>query len=210
MLTITLEAAQPAGEAETATAQTETKTPVAAADATPAAPAKAEAEVAQVEGEAADAPAAQDAAKPSFALNLAASDVDREMEKRKARAARFNVGGQANADTEATETAAADTEALKNLERAKRFGTGQTAIGRLDEALPMERERGKKRGPVPENAVADDPALKKNFGRRKGFGKRNRDNPAKPTGVSKPGSGAFTNDKDRQAAEARKKRFAQS
>lgn len=138
------------------------------------------------------------------------------MEKRKARAERFKTGGQANADAEVTETATADTDALKNLERAKRFGTGQTAIGMLDSALPSERERGprgKKRnaGPVEESATLDDPGLKQNFNRRGRHGKDKRRNGppgAKPTGVAKAAPVAYTNEKDRQAAEARKKRFA--
>lgn len=208
----TTEAAQPTTSAEETAATSE---PVPAVASAPAAEAQSavpdEKVVPATEAPVADASAASDQTKESFALHLAASDVDQEMEKRKARAARFNTGGQANADAEATETATADTDALKNLERAKRFGTGQTAIGRLDEALPMERERGRKRGgPVPENAVADDPGLKRNFGRRGRFGKHRRNDPSKPTGVTKPGSGAFTSDKDRQAAEARKRRFAQA
>lgn len=148
----------------------------------------------------------------TFTLNLAASDVDKEMAKRKARAERFQTGGQADADAESTETATADTDALKNLERAKRFGTGQTAIGKLDEALSTERERGsrgKKRGvgAVDENAVLDDPGLKKSFSKKPHFAQRRRGGPGKPTAVAKPSAAAFSSDKDRQAAETRKKRF---
>ena len=147
----------------------------------------------------------------SYALHLAASDIDREMEKRKARAERFKTGVQSNADATTTETATPDTDVLKNLERAKRFGTGTTAIGMLDDALPSERERGrgKKRGPVPEASVLDDPGLKKHFSKAGRFGNRKKGNGSKPTGVVKSTSSAH-NDKDRQAAEARKKRFAQS
>ncbi|MBA7489981.1 hypothetical protein ES702_00515 [subsurface metagenome] len=172
---------------------------------------QADGQVAEQSGDA--DPAAATAEEKNFALNLAASDIDKEMEKRKARAERFKTGGQANADAELTETATADTDALKNLERAKRFGTGQTAIGMLDSALSSERERGprgKKRtaGPVEESAVMDDPGLKQNFNRRGRHGRDKRRNGppgAKPTGITKP---AVANDKDRQAAEARKKRFA--
>ena len=147
----------------------------------------------------------------TFAMNLAASDVDMEMEKRKARAARFGTGGQANADAEITETANADADALKNLERAKRFGIGQTAIGKLDEALPSDRgPRGKKRGagPVEESSTLDDPGLKKNFSRQGRFANRRGGGPGKPSGVTKPGAGNYGSDRDRAAAEARKKRFA--
>lgn len=149
----------------------------------------------------------------TFTLNLAASDVDKEMAKRKARAERFQTGGQASTEPETTETATADTDALKNLERAKRFGTGQTAIGKLDEALPSERERGprgKKRGTgaVDEDATLDDPGLKQNFNRKARFAQRKRGGPGRPTAVAKPSNSAFSSDKDRQAAEARRKRFA--
>lgn len=160
---------------------------------------------------AAPAPAVEE---KNFGLNLAASDIDKEMEKRKARAERFKTGGQANADAETTETATADTDALKNMERAKRFGTGTTAIGMLDSALSSERgSRGKKRtgGPVEESAVLDDPGLKQNFkGRgRNGRDKRRNGPPgSKPTGIVKSGGAAFNSEKDKQAAEARKKKFA--
>lgn len=146
----------------------------------------------------------------SYALHLAASDIDREMEKRKARAERFNTGAQSNADATTTETATPDTDALKNLERAKRFGAGQTAIGMLDDALPNERGRGKKRGAGAEASALDDPGLKKNFSKAGRFGNRKRGNGSKPTGVVKSTSSAYNSDKDRQAADARKKRFAQS
>lgn len=147
----------------------------------------------------------------AFAMNLAASDVDREMEKRQRRAERFGTGGQANADAEATETATADTDAQKNLERAKRFGSGQTAIGKLDEALSGDRERGsrgRKRGAgaVEESSTLDDPGLKSNFNRKGRFANRRRGGPGKPTGIAKPS--AYSSDKDREAAESRRKRFA--
>lgn len=138
------------------------------------------------------------------------------MERRKARAERFKTGGQATAENESTEQITGDAEVLKNMERAKRFGTGSSAIGMLDSALPSERERGsrgKKRsaGVEQEFATPDDPGLKQNFNRkgRHGRDKRRKGTPgAKPTGIAKSTPVAFTNDKDRQAAEARKKRFA--
>lgn len=188
-----------------------------ATDAPEAQPDAEDATAPQAAGETTE-PVAEERASPAtetkiYALNLAASDVDKEMQKRKARAERFKTGGQAKADAEVTETASADADALKNLERARRFGTGQTAIGKLDEALPSERERGprgQKRGGVPEASALDDPGLKKNFDRHGRFAKRRRGGPDKPTGVAKPATTAFTSDRDREAAEARKKRFAQS
>lgn len=209
MLTAILEVPDPEPAAEVTTQQAE----VTVAPIGEAAPEDAQAN--QVDDQTAE-PANEETAalsveQKTFTLNLAASDVDQEMAKRKARAERFQTGGQANAEPEATETATADTDALKNLERAKRFGTGQTAIGKLDEALPSERERGfrgKKRGTgaVDENATLDDPGLKQNFKGKPRFAQRRRGGPGKPTAVAKPST--FNNDKDRQAAEARKKRFA--
>jgi len=151
-------------------------------------------------------------------LNLPQSEVDSEMAKRKARAERFGTSAPA-ANGESGESAT-DTDALKALERAKRFGAGQTAMGKLDEALPADRERGsRKRGRVEESSAMDDPGLRRGFGGRSDRGGRGdrlrgrggRDNSRrrtgdKPTGVSK--ASAFTSEADRMAAEARKKKFA--
>ncbi|KAL2037439.1 hypothetical protein N7G274_009924 [Stereocaulon virgatum] len=72
--------------------------------------------------------------KPDYTTGLASTTLDTELEKRKKRAARFGI----------QET---DTDALKALERAKKFGTGdagdKAAVRGLDEALP---ERSRKRG----------------------------------------------------------------
>ncbi|KAK5103058.1 hypothetical protein LTS08_003861 [Lithohypha guttulata] len=154
------------------------------------------------------APTAEE--KKDYSIGIAASDIDNEMAKRKARAERFKTA-PANADAETTETATPDTDAIKHLERAQRFGTGTNAIGKLDEALSSERPRGSKRGAgaVDENATLDDPGLKRNFNKKGGrFNGRKTGGAGKPTGVAKPGSNAFSNEKDKKAAEARKKRFA--
>lgn len=211
MLTAITETAIPAPENESEVAQPKPVEPTQEQPPTEdATTVQSGAEATEPATEAEAAPA--DDAK-AFAMNLAASDIDREMEKRQRRAERFGTGGQANADAEATETATADTDAQKNLERAKRFGTGQTAIGKLDEALPSERERGprgRKRGagPVEESSTLDDPGLKRNFNRQGRFANRRRGGPGKPTGVAKPSASAYSSDKDRAAAESRKKRFA--
>ena len=173
--------------------------------------------------EATDSPSANTdtalANSASYALNLPQSEVDSEIAKRKARAERFGTGAPpANGETEESKT---DVHADKALERAKRFGTGQTTVGKLDEALPSERERGsRKRGRTEESSALDDPALRKSFGGRGGArgrggrsrGRGGRDNSQrrtgeKPSGVSKQ-SAAFSSDADRAAAEARKKKFA--
>lgn len=144
------------------------------------------------------------------------------MAKRKSRAERFGVANAAANGTDSAGTEDAGNEVDKNLERAKRFGTGQTAMGKLDEALPTERERGsRKRGRTDEPSMLDDAGLRRGFsGRGRGRGGRfrgrdgrdGRDNSRRrqgerPGGVAKSG-GVFSSDSDRLAAEARKKKFA--
>lgn len=150
------------------------------------------------------------AAAADYSLHLPNSNIDDELAKRKARAARFGT-----AVTESTETEAADAQD-KNLERAKRFGVqpSDTAMGKLDVALPTEGPKGRRRGPAKEGestaAVYDDPGLLRRGrgGRMRGRGRGRREGSAgaRPTGVEK--SGAGWSDKDRAAADARKKRFA--
>ena len=160
----------------------------------------------------------------NYALGLQTSTVDDEMAKRKARADRFGTAATpvtegANGETGAEGAENKEDEAQRALERAKRFGTGQTAMGKLDEALPSERERGpKKRGRMEENdAVMDDPGLirKGGFSGKGGFRGRGRGRDARPGSRprgERPGGvqkqAAYSNDQDRSAAEARKKRFA--
>ena len=118
------------------------------------------------------------------------------MAKRKARAARFGTSAT-NGEVGATGTEEKDDEAARALERAKRFGAGQTAMGKLDEALPSERERGKKRNRTEEGGELEDPGLlRKSRGRggfRGGFrGRRTAGGPpgggapSKPAGIQKP------------------------
>ena len=148
-------------------------------------------------------------------MNLPSSEVDAELAKRKARAERF---GAVNGDSENKE---GDDEAQKALLRAKRFGTGAQSLGKLDEALPLERERGSRKRGRTEGGDGEDAGLRKNFrhqgggggrGRFRGGGGRNgRDNSQRrqgerPTGVVKSPP-AYTSEADRAAAEARKKKF---
>lgn len=159
------------------------------------------------------------AANVDYALHLPTSEVDAEMAKRKSRAERFGTSNAAANGTESAGTEDAGNEVDKALERAKRFGTGQTAMGKLDEALPTERERGsRKRGRTDEPSILDDAGLRRGFsGRGRGRGGRfrgrdGRDNSRRrqgerPGGVAKSG-GVFSSDSDRLAAEARKKKFA--
>lgn len=159
------------------------------------------------------------------------------MAKRKARAARFGTGvatettttdgENATSTTETNNAGAGQDEATKALERAKRFGvTSTTAMGKLDEALPTERERGSRKRGRPTNdgdaagggdVSMDDPGLlRKGGGFRGGRGGRRGGRQGsrgprgeRPEGVQKStGAVAYTSDRDRLAAEARKKRFA--
>jgi SAP domain-containing ribonucleoprotein len=132
--------------------------------------------------------------------------------RRKRRAERFGTGQLANGE--------ADEEEKKKVARAEKFGAGEAGLGKLNEALPMEREKGRKRGQGgddEESHALDDPGLIRRGRGRGGFRGRARVRPGRgggggrggtpdrPTGVSKP---AYINDKDKLAAEARKKRFA--
>jgi SAP domain-containing ribonucleoprotein len=93
-------------------------------------------------------------------------------------------------------------------------------MGKLDEALPSEFERGaRKRGRTDETSAMDDPGLRRNSsgrGRGRGHGGRfrgrgrddsRRRTGEKPAGVAKS-SNVFSTEADRLAAEARRKKFA--
>ena len=132
-----------------------------------------------------------------FTSGLQSSSVDDEIAKRQKRAARFGIQEDS-------------TDALKSLERAKKFGTGsegdKSAVKGLDEALPerVRKERGVKRGR--EESKDTRPASK-----RRESGKRDNGRPArKARSGSRPqtkGKGGQLSEKDKLAAEARKKRF---
>ena len=158
--------------------------------------------------------------QPDYSLHLPTSTIDTEMEKRKARAARFGITPQ-EGDTPANGAAAADTtEQDRALARAQRFGlsaSDTTTIGKLDGALSADGPKGRSRGGPKEGGQSnggafDDPGLIRRggrFGRGGGRGRNRREGSAgaRPTGVEKRGGGY--NDMDRKAAEARKARFAQ-
>ncbi len=120
-----------------------------------------------------------------FASGVQATTLDAELEKRQKRAARFGI----------TET---NEDALKAIERAKKFGTGsegdKNAVKGLDEALP---ERRPKRGRGTEGDGERDGKRSRVRGERDGGARRGGG-----------GGGAGLSQKDREAAEVRKKRFA--
>lgn len=128
-------------------------------------------------------------------LGLASTSLDDELAKRQKRAARF--GLQESND-----------DALKALERAKKFGTGdagdRAAVRGLDEALPERAARGQKRGRGGEDAGRREGGEKRSRVRG-GKGRRERSGTPQD-GVKKAASGL--SEKDKLAAEARKKRFA--
>lgn len=144
-----------------------------------------------------------------YSMGLTTSSVDDELKRRKARAERF---GTAATDETNTVAEGADAAAVRALERAQRFGTGQAADGsgvsKLDEALPMDRERKGKRGR--DEGAYDDPGLKQGRGGKRRFPGRGGRGDARrgdrPEGIRKAGGGGF-GDRDRAAAESRKKRF---
>lgn len=148
------------------------------------------------EGSAAQAKGAP-APPTDFTSGLQSSNVDDEIAKRQKRAARFGIQEDS-------------TDALKALERAKKFGTGsesdRSAVKGLDEALPerAKKERGVKRGR--EESKDTRPASK-----RRENGKREDGRPVRNTrSGSRPqkGKGTQLNEKDKAAADARKERFA--
>jgi len=172
-----------------------------------------------------------------FSQNLAQTSLDAELEKRKARAARFGL------------PVAEESDAVKALERAKRFGMdteeGKKVVGGLDSALP-ERARNKRgrgeddKGEEEKGAKRQDSRRREGRGRGRparvgrqrngardgGEGRRGRSagEAAKGRGAGERGrTGAkggegqkregpkatpAVSEKDRLAAEARKKRFA--
>ncbi|ODM20965.1 hypothetical protein SI65_04018 [Aspergillus cristatus] len=141
---------------------------------------------------------------PNFAKGLPITELEEELKKRKARAEKFGI-------TEESQAAIAQAE--KNIERAKRFGTGvdvDTGVGvkGLDEPLPQEKTR--KRGRNDEQGGRG--GKRRNFGGRghrprRGGGQGGNRNKTNNGGSEKPQQTQLS-EQDRAALEARKKRFA--
>lgn len=144
-----------------------------------------------------DAKSAEADKKKSLpSTGIKATTLDDELAKRQKRAARFGIQ-ESNED------------ALKALERAKKFGTGdaedKVAVKGLDEALPERAARGQKRGRGGDDGARRDGREKRS--RVRGGGRNGRERSRTPKdGVKKAASGL--SEKDKLAAEARKKRFA--
>jgi SAP domain-containing ribonucleoprotein len=132
----------------------------------------------------------------NFSRGLPPTDLEKEIEKRKARAKKFGLNIE-------------DDETLKKLERAKKFGETAPPKG-LDEALP---ERPHKRG----REGDDDNGRNKRRGHGGRFRGRGRGGPRggdrRPDERREPRSNAggaetWMSEADRAKAEARKNRFA--
>ena len=147
---------------------------------------------ADISTNAAEADAEEAQQEESFASHLPPSNLTSELEKRKKRLERFGTGA----------TSQVATEAQKALERAKRFGTGAggegvTGVGGLDQALPerMARKRGRGRGKEGDAQVE---------GEREG---KRRDSRKRAPAATGKGTSREQGDRDRAAAEARRKKF---
>jgi SAP domain-containing ribonucleoprotein len=138
-----------------------------------------------------------------FTRGLAASTLEDEIEKRKARARKFGMPIE-------------EDETLKKLERAKKFGETGAPRG-LDEALP-ERTAGRKRGREGGEEGGRGGHSKRGgrrFDGRRDGDRRARDGDRKPRDNKREqrkspsgGKAGWMNETDKAKAEARKAKFA--
>lgn len=138
-----------------------------------------------------------------YSMGLETTDLEAEIAKRKARSAKFGIK-EGEEDPEAL-------EAIKKLERAKKFNEQDGAIDKLDGALSDRREKRRRGEGDDRNGDFKRRGGRggnRNFGgrrdgdrgpRRDGGGDRRRDD--------RSGGGGWMNESDRRAAEARKTRF---
>ena len=140
---------------------------------------------------AAEAAAVKEASpEKDYSTGLAERTLDEEIEKRKARARKFGMPE--------------DSEEIKALERAKRFGNADV-LGALNKTLPVgERKRGREGGH--DGGVRKSSRGRPGAGRRQESGRREKASPAPGSGVQKGTS--WMSEADRAAAEKRKARFA--
>lgn len=169
----------------------------------------------------------------SFSNNLPSTSISTELEKRKARAARFGTA-PASAPTDSSAAAAAPTDSTKEptddedakaAARATRFGTDTKAVMEeekvergvkgLDSALPERAVRKRGRGREKDGDEGNDRQGKRidsrkrdGKGRNGVTGRGGNAGRGKVNGRGGKGGAAGLNEKDRLAAEARKKRFA--
>jgi SAP domain-containing ribonucleoprotein len=181
--------------------------------AAPAAPvARAGAEADDAQPEPADAEKTEAAPAKDFSIGLSQTDAEKELQKRRDRAKRFGLTKDA-----------ASADAIKLLERAKKFGTGATeGVKGLDSALPerpQKRGRGgdkdaENREPKRQRENGDGDGRKggragrgrrgEGRGQREGSGARENDKGK----AGRPNTGSVLDDpKERAKAEARAKKF---
>lgn len=124
-----------------------------------------------------------------FTLGLQERTLDEEIAKRKKRAEKFGIDPSSD-------------ETLKQLERAKRFGTTNVP-GLLNQALPQRAEKKEKRAAegVQDGGVRKRSRVRPGPGSRQGSERKE-----KPAANGK--SGGWMTEADKQAAEKRKARFA--
>jgi SAP domain-containing ribonucleoprotein len=128
-----------------------------------------------------------------FSMGLAATTIEDEIEKRKARAKKFGIA----------ENDPAAEEALKRLERAQKFGESGGPAG-LNEALP---ERRPKRGREDGENHGDFKRRGRGFRGGRGARRFGRHPPAQES-MKNEGYASWMSEKDKAAADARKARFA--
>ena len=142
-------------------------------------------------------PAGEEAEKveeKDFSQGLVDRTIDEEIEKRKARARKFGLPE--------------DTDDIKALERAKRFGNADLP-GLLNKALPSDRKRGR------DNVEGDGGIRKRSRGPQQRGGRHGRgprrEKERTPVATGGSGGGSYPKwmtDDDRTKAEMRKAKFA--
>ena len=150
----------------------------------------------------------------AFGANLAATSLDEEIAKRKKRAEKFGTTEQ-------------ESDAIRILERQKRFGVGAEATGeaeadtesgagvnKLDEALSEKKARGRKRGldEAGADAFEDEHLIKRRGGfrgRGRGRGRFRGRGGAQGGGRDASGPPKWMGEGDRTAREKRSAKFGQ-
>jgi SAP domain-containing ribonucleoprotein len=162
------------------------------------------------EEKSAEAPVVEEE-KPDYSMGLETTDLEAEIAKRKARAAKFGIKeGEEDPDA---------LEAIQKLERAKKFNESDGAINKLDTALPERREKRRRDGGDERGGDFKRRGGRggRNFGgrrggdrgpRRDGGGDRRGPREERSGGGGGGRGGSWMNESDRRAAEARKNRFA--
>jgi SAP domain-containing ribonucleoprotein len=136
----------------------------------------------------------EDTAK-SFSRGLPPTDLEKEIEKRKARALKFGL----NVEDDAT---------LKKLEQAQKEGATAPPKG-LDEALPeRSRKRGREGGDDKRHGGGGGRFQGRGRGGGRGGGRRPDDRAGQK--INPGGGPSWMSEADRAKAEARKARFAQA